>query len=154
MDEKAAGRSRQMTSFEISLKVPETKVPIIDEYYRTVDTANIVSKLCYKTEFDRLQDKVEGLWHAKKTPISEVDTVRPRLKKIFEKSIESDNQAQTKGLYQIEQYMSHVKKHHRAERLISTCFDSRQRALQDFVQRTFHCVELEEFEFLAVQMAL
>jgi len=46
---------QQMTSYEVSLKsIPETKVPIIDEYYRSVDTAGVVSKLIYKTEFDRL----------------------------------------------------------------------------------------------------
>lgn len=134
--------------------MPSTNIPVIDEYYRNVDTGGLVDRIVFKSEFDRLRAKIETLWHTHRTPASETERVGQKLSRILSQNLESDKSSQAKGLFLMERYISHVRKYYESETWVTSLYEQRARLLQEFVLKTVNCVDITVFEFLAVRMAL
>jgi hypothetical protein len=104
------------SNLELSLNImPSTNIPVIDEYYRNVDTGGLVDRIVFKSEFDRLRSKIETLWHFHRTPGSETDQARSKIDRILGDNLEKDKTTQARGLFLMERYIAHMRKYYEKE---------------------------------------
>lgn len=92
--EEAAAVGLSKTNESLTASVPTVHIPIIDEYYRNVDTTSLIERMRFTSELERLKSKIKTIWHAFRTPQSEVDRVTRKIEEIHSRYLASDHETQ------------------------------------------------------------